>query len=262
MSLFGSIQLANNALQANQIGLQVTGQNIANANTPGYSREEVILTPAPTQRQGSLLLGLGRGSPRRRSGHRRVSRTASARRSQRRRQQPGPRTGLHATGKHAGRAERHRPEHVAQQVLLQHLGRPQPARQRLGAQPGRIAGQHADGRHQSPGRARFGRPSRLEHAGRQRRQRHQPPDHGDSRSEYPHRVDRGRQRVGQRRGGAARSTQPGPGRIGQADRRPSDGTDPAVRSTSSPAASSWCSKARRATFKRCCKPTAGCRSPR
>lgn len=59
MSLFGSIQLANNALQANQIGLQVVGQNIANANTPGYSREEVILTPAPTQRQGSLLLGLG-----------------------------------------------------------------------------------------------------------------------------------------------------------------------------------------------------------
>ena len=59
MSLFGSIQLANNALQANQIGLQVVGQNIANANTPGYSREDVILTPAPTQRQGNLLLGLG-----------------------------------------------------------------------------------------------------------------------------------------------------------------------------------------------------------
>ncbi len=59
MSLFSSIQLANNSLRANQIGLQVTGQNIANANTPGYIREEVILSPAPTQRSGNLLLGLG-----------------------------------------------------------------------------------------------------------------------------------------------------------------------------------------------------------
>ncbi len=59
MSLFGSIQLANNTLRASQIGLQVVGQNIANANTPGYIREEVILAPATTQRQGGLLLGLG-----------------------------------------------------------------------------------------------------------------------------------------------------------------------------------------------------------
>jgi len=59
MSLFGSIQLANNSLRANQIGLQVTGQNIANANTPGYIREEVVFTTAPTQRLGKLLLGLG-----------------------------------------------------------------------------------------------------------------------------------------------------------------------------------------------------------
>src|SRR5919109_65378 len=59
MSLFGSIQLAKNALRTQQIGLQVVGQNIANANTPGYIREEVILSPAPTQRQGGLLLGLG-----------------------------------------------------------------------------------------------------------------------------------------------------------------------------------------------------------
>ena len=59
MSLFGSIGLANNTLQANQIALQVIGQNIANANTPGYIREEVVLTPASTQKKGNLLLGLG-----------------------------------------------------------------------------------------------------------------------------------------------------------------------------------------------------------
>lgn len=59
MSLFSALQLGNNALQAQQIGLQVTGQNIANANTPGYIREDVIFTPAPTQRLGGLLLGMG-----------------------------------------------------------------------------------------------------------------------------------------------------------------------------------------------------------
>jgi len=59
MSLFSSIQLANNALRAQQIGLQVVGQNISNANTPGYIREELVLTPGPTQHLGSLLLGLG-----------------------------------------------------------------------------------------------------------------------------------------------------------------------------------------------------------
>ena len=47
MSLFSSIQLANNTLRATQIGLQVVGQNIANANTPGYIREELITQPAP-----------------------------------------------------------------------------------------------------------------------------------------------------------------------------------------------------------------------
>ena len=59
MSLISSIQMSNNTLRAQQIGLQVVGQNIANANTPGYIREEVIFKPAPTQRVGGLLLGLG-----------------------------------------------------------------------------------------------------------------------------------------------------------------------------------------------------------
>lgn len=59
MSLLSSIQLANNTLRAQQIGLQVTGQNIANANTPGYIREEVNFKAARTQRIGNLLLGLG-----------------------------------------------------------------------------------------------------------------------------------------------------------------------------------------------------------
>ena len=59
MSLISSIQLASTALQATQVGLQVVGQNIANANTPGYIREVVNLTPGPTQRKGDLLFGSG-----------------------------------------------------------------------------------------------------------------------------------------------------------------------------------------------------------
>jgi flagellar hook-associated protein 1 FlgK len=59
MSLFGSIQLGANTLRAMQIGLQVTGNNIANANTPGYVRQEVIYAPAPVQKFGNLTLGLG-----------------------------------------------------------------------------------------------------------------------------------------------------------------------------------------------------------
>ncbi len=59
MSLSSSINLAGNSLRAAEIGLQVVGQNIANAATPGYLREEVLLQPAPTQKLGSLPLGLG-----------------------------------------------------------------------------------------------------------------------------------------------------------------------------------------------------------
>jgi flagellar hook-associated protein 1 len=59
MSLFGSIQMAGNTLQAMQIGLHVVGNNIANANTPGYIRERTIYTPAPVMKLGNLTLGLG-----------------------------------------------------------------------------------------------------------------------------------------------------------------------------------------------------------
>lgn len=59
MSLFGALRLGSNALQANQIAMQVVGQNIANSNTPGYIREETVLVPAPAVRMGNLVLGLG-----------------------------------------------------------------------------------------------------------------------------------------------------------------------------------------------------------
>jgi len=59
MSLLGSIRLGANTLRVNQLALHVIGQNIANANTPGYIREEAILKPAPTERRGGVLLGMG-----------------------------------------------------------------------------------------------------------------------------------------------------------------------------------------------------------
>jgi flagellar hook-associated protein 1 FlgK len=59
MSLFGSLQMAGNTLNAMQIGLHVVGNNIANANTPGYIRERAIYSPAPVQKFGDLALGMG-----------------------------------------------------------------------------------------------------------------------------------------------------------------------------------------------------------
>jgi flagellar hook-associated protein 1 len=59
MSLSGSIQLAATALRANDIALQVVGQNIANANTPGYLRETANFIPGPTQSDGALVQGTG-----------------------------------------------------------------------------------------------------------------------------------------------------------------------------------------------------------
>jgi flagellar hook-associated protein 1 FlgK len=55
---FGGILFTGQqALLAHQTALQVTGQNIANANTPGYSRERAELVPVPTS--GTRLLRSG-----------------------------------------------------------------------------------------------------------------------------------------------------------------------------------------------------------
>ena len=59
MTLLSTIQLSKNALHAAQLGLQVTSNNIANANTPGYLRQRLIQSPSLPQRYGQLVLGLG-----------------------------------------------------------------------------------------------------------------------------------------------------------------------------------------------------------
>lgn len=59
MSLFGAMQVGATGLKAAQLGLHVTSNNIANVNTPGYAREELILTPAKPQQLGDLTIGMG-----------------------------------------------------------------------------------------------------------------------------------------------------------------------------------------------------------
>ncbi len=57
--LFGTLSIGLQALMAQQAGLQITSQNIANANTPGYARERPDMVPSPPVQYGTLLFGNG-----------------------------------------------------------------------------------------------------------------------------------------------------------------------------------------------------------
>lgn len=57
MSLSASLRIGNSALTASQQAIQTTGNNLANAATPGYSRQVVRLAPVP----GAGQPGIGRG---------------------------------------------------------------------------------------------------------------------------------------------------------------------------------------------------------
>jgi flagellar hook-associated protein 1 len=55
----GILNIGVGALLANQGALQTTGNNIANVNTPGYSRQSVVLQDVPGQSTGSGYFGKG-----------------------------------------------------------------------------------------------------------------------------------------------------------------------------------------------------------
>jgi flagellar hook-associated protein 1 FlgK len=59
MSLFGLFDIGRSALMASQTGIAVTSNNIANVNTPGYSRQEVILEIANPVASGRGFIGRG-----------------------------------------------------------------------------------------------------------------------------------------------------------------------------------------------------------
>lgn len=56
---FGSLGVASSSLLAQQRVLDVIAQNIANANTPGYSRQEAILGSKRPDQLGTISLGTG-----------------------------------------------------------------------------------------------------------------------------------------------------------------------------------------------------------
>jgi flagellar hook-associated protein 1 FlgK len=58
-SLFGSMSIALESLLAQQGALGVVANNVANANTPGYSREIPILEETPPILRGNVLVGTG-----------------------------------------------------------------------------------------------------------------------------------------------------------------------------------------------------------
>ncbi len=60
MSLTGSLYIGRSALAASQLALQVTGNNLANASTPGYTRQVARLIPTGAGVDSSGL-SLGRG---------------------------------------------------------------------------------------------------------------------------------------------------------------------------------------------------------
>ena len=53
------LNLGTRALQVNQVALQTTGNNIANVNTVGYSRQKAVLEAVEGQYSGSGYVGRG-----------------------------------------------------------------------------------------------------------------------------------------------------------------------------------------------------------
>lgn len=59
MGLTSSLLIGQTALAASQLALQVTGNNLANATTPGYHRQRVEMLPISGQRYGNAFIGRG-----------------------------------------------------------------------------------------------------------------------------------------------------------------------------------------------------------
>ncbi|MFO7802306.1 MAG: flagellar hook-associated protein FlgK [Desulfovermiculus sp.] len=57
--LLNSLHIGQSSIFANQKNMSVIGNNVANANTDGYSRQEVEMEPWPTVERGGLSFGQG-----------------------------------------------------------------------------------------------------------------------------------------------------------------------------------------------------------
>jgi flagellar hook-associated protein 1 len=58
-SLFGTMSIALSGLMADQAALEITTNNVANANTVGYSRQRAVLVEGDPVVEGSLTFGSG-----------------------------------------------------------------------------------------------------------------------------------------------------------------------------------------------------------
>ncbi|NOQ41248.1 MAG: flagellar hook-associated protein FlgK, partial [Desulfuromusa sp.] len=57
--LNAALNSGRTSLQTNQKAIEITGLNIANINTPGYSRQTPYLTPYPALTFGDFFIGTG-----------------------------------------------------------------------------------------------------------------------------------------------------------------------------------------------------------
>ncbi len=61
MTIFGALESGRSALKAQLKGMEISGQNVANANTPGYSRQRIELTPDVPAPGGGIAYNPGYG---------------------------------------------------------------------------------------------------------------------------------------------------------------------------------------------------------
>ena len=59
MSLLNALNAGKTSLLTNQKSIEIVGNNIANVNTPGYSRQRAELTPIPSINFGDFFIGQG-----------------------------------------------------------------------------------------------------------------------------------------------------------------------------------------------------------
>ena len=59
MSLSAAMEIGKNGLRIYQVANEVTAENIANINTPGYSRQKVIFESTPPTTANGFPLGTG-----------------------------------------------------------------------------------------------------------------------------------------------------------------------------------------------------------
>ena len=59
IGIFGTLQIAKEGLFVQQSSVSVTSHNLANASTPGYSRQRPVISTIDPQLIGSIYFGRG-----------------------------------------------------------------------------------------------------------------------------------------------------------------------------------------------------------